>query len=331
MLKKIFNYPFVLVVIISLIGANRALDYYFNCERDKEIRSVIEKIINTQANASLIFPESLLISTEDSLLKVHFDSLKNKVIHKVADRYINSKEVIDSGKIIDIDIVNFSLKDTAKITHEDLVRLKNHIAYLSDNINEAIESCKKDYENELSSLNRWLSVWIGVLAILGVFIPIVINYKVTDNIDNLTTLVHNSTLQVNTLIPQVHQLTSEFNLFKAIDDLEDINHSFLTRCGIEHFTQNITDCLEVVNRSLESFRNILNYSNNEVWRYLDQLNNQLASLVIPAGRHRNQLQPISEFNVQLGDLLKQQNLITEDGLNQSIQLINQLITKLRQA
>lgn len=369
-------YKTLIVLLLLLLISCIALDCYYTNKRNNEIKQTIENILNTQANASIIFPQSLLVSTKDSLVKVHFDSLRVQIIDKLVTKYLNSKETGDTIAFIDIDYATFSLKEKTTINKADLERLRNHIAYLSNTVNKAIENCKRDYDNQLSSLNRWLSIWIGIVAILGVFIPIVINYKTSEDIDKMkgelskieaiikdinevltdenknaiinakAVLTNDNKAAINTakdvltdenissinsmptLIENFNELKSAFNLYKAIDKTFDIDNEILSLDGYEKFIENLRGRLENISRTMNDFHPYIIDNNNEIWRYFNQLKTQLLVLSIKAAKHRNELQPISNFNQTLG-LTLQNKVLTQEHLVTIKQSLDILIDQLK--
>jgi hypothetical protein len=72
-----------------------------------------------------------------------------------------------------------------KLTKAQLEDLKNHIVFLTNQVDKAVTQTKDEINKEIDRINTWVSIWIGVLGFLGVFIPIVINYKASEDIKEI--------------------------------------------------------------------------------------------------------------------------------------------------
>ncbi|TAL69827.1 MAG: hypothetical protein EPN82_04180 [Bacteroidetes bacterium] len=72
---------------------------------------------------------------------------------------------------------NYSLNE------KQLDEFKSHIAFLSRKVDDAINETKKEIGNDIQRINNIIMIWIGVIGFLGIFIPILLNYQTTRNID----------------------------------------------------------------------------------------------------------------------------------------------------
>lgn len=71
-----------------------------------------------------------------------------------------------------------------QFTPDDMEMIKGYIEFLSEKVDSTIAECKKEISNDIERLNMWVSIWIGLLSFLGIFIPIILNLSATKDIDN---------------------------------------------------------------------------------------------------------------------------------------------------
>jgi len=69
------------------------------------------------------------------------------------------------------------------LTDEQLLTIKNHINFLKDKIDVTVRDLKDELERDLERLNIWVSILIGTLALLGVFVPLAVNVASMKDID----------------------------------------------------------------------------------------------------------------------------------------------------
>src|SRR5690606_22055323 len=72
-----------------------------------------------------------------------------------------------------------------KLTKVQLEDLKNHIVFLTTQVDKAVTQTKDEINKEIDRINTWVSIWIGVLSIFGTIIPLFYNYKNNEDLKKI--------------------------------------------------------------------------------------------------------------------------------------------------
>ena len=69
------------------------------------------------------------------------------------------------------------------LSEQDFVILEKALLYHNKRIETICSEVRSEVSNDMTRLNTWITLWMGILAVLGVFVPIVINITSTRNIE----------------------------------------------------------------------------------------------------------------------------------------------------
>ena len=147
--------------------------------KQEQVSQTIIKTINEQANQNLLLPEIVFINTDSIAKKQLTEAFKNELVTVLSKKYftnekVNPKETTFRPFFLFPESVD-SLGNYM-LTKAQLEDLKNHIVFLTNQVDKAVTQTKDEINKEIDRINTWVSIWIGILGFLGVFIPIVINY-----------------------------------------------------------------------------------------------------------------------------------------------------------
>jgi len=73
---------------------------------------------------------------------------------------------------------------TIKLKEEDLKKFNDHIDYLSDKVEGEVKRTQENNQYDIDRINTFLAIGIGLLAIIGGLLPLVINFFSRENLDN---------------------------------------------------------------------------------------------------------------------------------------------------
>lgn len=177
-----------LIIVLSVafwmlrdVKVNRILE-----EKDSKISEVVLKSIKFHIENDIIIPETFIISFDTITKSEIKDSLVAYLKNVLLDKYIQTDSTV-SSKIIPAPYFLFPTnkeKDgTYRLTEKQLSELKQNILFLTNQVDKAVRETKDEISESINRLNMWVSIWIGVIGFLGIFIPILLNYQTSKNID----------------------------------------------------------------------------------------------------------------------------------------------------
>lgn len=156
--------------------------------QQEQISQVILQTINEQANQNLLLPELVFINTDTITKKELTESLKKEIANVLSKKYLTNEEL--NSKKISVQPF-FIFPESAdksgnyKLSKSQLEELKNHISFLSTQVDKAVTQTKEEINKEIDRINTWVSIWIGVLAIFGTIIPLFYNFKNNEDLKKI--------------------------------------------------------------------------------------------------------------------------------------------------
>ncbi len=156
--------------------------------QQEQISQTIINTINEQAKKNLLLPEIVFINADAIDKKQFSESFKTEIVSVLSKKYLNN----DKFNLKDISFQPFfvfpesadSLGDY-KLTKSQLEELKNHIVFLTNQVDKAVSQTKDEINKEIDRINTWVSIWIGVLSIFGTIIPLFYNYKNNEDLKKI--------------------------------------------------------------------------------------------------------------------------------------------------
>ena len=170
---------FVMMAATIIVGYTVVNNY--EKERDEATTKTISEILKQESKAHPLLPDVLVLNISTKDKKQFSDSIRNEISKYLIDRY--TKKSNDTSQIEIHPYVSFLEKANNKpITGEQVEELKKHIQFLVSTCDKAVEDSKRNIDTEMNKINTWVTVWIGVLGFLGIFIPILVNIKSFDTL-----------------------------------------------------------------------------------------------------------------------------------------------------
>ncbi|WP_276975172.1 hypothetical protein [Flavobacterium filum] len=173
-------------LILTTIIVGYTLVNRYQKKRDEAATKTISEILKQESNSRPHLPDILVINVSAKDQKQISDSIRNEVLKYLLKRY--TLKSADTSKIEIHPYVSFLEKSNDKpITGEQLEELKKYIEFLVTTCNKAVEDSRQNIDTEISKINTWVTIWIGVFGLLGIFIPIVVNLKSLDTLKEIET------------------------------------------------------------------------------------------------------------------------------------------------
>lgn len=143
----------------------------------KEVTEIISNVIEEQAKKDLLLPKIVFINVDSSAKKELDKELTTQIAKILTTKYLTD----DKTQFKDIDLKPFFVFPKADkqgnhaLTETQLNELKNHIEFLAKQVDLEVDRAKEEVGKDIDRLNMWVTIWIGVIGFLGIFIPIIIN------------------------------------------------------------------------------------------------------------------------------------------------------------
>ena len=156
--------------------------------QQEQVSQTIIKTINEQANQNLLLPEIVFINTDTIGKKKLTESFKKEIVIVLTKKYLTNEKVNPKEISFQPFFVFPESADSSgnyKLTKTQLEDLKNHIIFLTTQVDKAVTQTKDEINKEIDRINTWVSIWIGVLSIFGTIIPLFYNYKNNEDLKKI--------------------------------------------------------------------------------------------------------------------------------------------------
>lgn len=174
----------VICVLVGIVVWQCQLNSLKN-RQQKEVTEIISNIVQEKAKNDLLLPKIVFINV-DSTKK---NELDKKLTEQIADILTTKYLADDKTKFKDIDLKPFFIFPKANkqgnyvLTETQLNELKNHIEFLAKQVDLEVDRAKEEIGKDIDRLNMWVTIWIGVIGFLGIFIPIIINIDTAKSVE----------------------------------------------------------------------------------------------------------------------------------------------------
>jgi myosin heavy subunit len=194
----------------------------------KQNHSVSEIIIENlkyHAENNLFLPEAYKLTLDSVTLKQLNDSIFTNL------QSLLTKKLIADGSIQD---QTYNLKPyyilpkkmdeygNYVLTEHQMEELRQNILYLSQQVEKAVFETKREIGHDIERLNFWVTIWIGVIGFLGIFIPILANLlsvrHIEKEIDNAKTDIYRTEQKIDKAKPTLEKVD---DLEKKVSNLEE--------------------------------------------------------------------------------------------------------------
>lgn len=168
-----------LVIISVLVGIIvwQYQIYTLQNRQQKEVSEIIANVIQEQSKKDLLLPKIVFINIDSSIKKEIDKKLTAQISDLLTKKYLSD----DKTEFKDINLKPFFVLPKANkqgdyvLSETQLNELKNHIEFLVKQVDIEIDRTKEEVGRDIDRLNMWVTIWIGVIGFLGIFIPLIIN------------------------------------------------------------------------------------------------------------------------------------------------------------
>lgn len=180
--------------------------------------------------------------------------------------YISTKYSQENSQNSVFNISPYILNNEIK-SEEKIIK---HIEFLNSTVTKAIEDSKNQIDTEISKINTWISIWIGVIGFLGIFFPLIINIRSLDELKELKEILSSSRAKVDsindtitshettliTLNSKTQNIENILKAIKLISKLKDIDDKFIIYNNAP--SKFVAKTLEELKKELDSIKFIEN-------------------------------------------------------------------------
>lgn len=171
-----------LILLFALLGTIIYWQYhvsYLNKKQEKDVSTVIQSVVREQSQRDLLLPKIVFINVDSVNRNALSDSLSAKVVQILTKKYLADDFNVTST---DFDLKPFYVlpgkadkKGNYVLTENQLADLRGYLEFLGKKVESEVDKSKEEISRDIDRLNLWVSIWIGVIGFLGIFIPIIIN------------------------------------------------------------------------------------------------------------------------------------------------------------
>jgi hypothetical protein len=268
------------ILIIATIVIGYMVVNSYEEERSKATTKAICEILKQESKAHPLLPDVLVINVSSKDQKQISDSIRKDVSKYLIERYTIKSE--DTSQIEIHPYVSFLEKSNNKpITGEQVAELKKYIQFLVSNCDKAVEDSKRNIDTEISKINTWVTIWIGVFGLLGIFIPIVVNLKSFDALKDIER-------KANAAANKINKHKADIEAIAGIKT--DVANATLAITAINNTLPNLTTQSTTALQNSTTALNLSNF-NQTMLVSLEAIGklSKLENIVLYGGANRNQL------------------------------------------
>ena len=255
---KAISRSIIFVLVIIFIGA---LTWQWNISRinktyKHEVSDLIQTTIEEQASKGLLYPETVFINVDSSKTGDIKQAISKEIKAVLVKKYTSNSSKDNSSQSFYVLPNKKNDNGNYVLTSTQLEKIDQRIAFLSNKVEEEVTAAKAGMNRNIEELNFWVSLWIGVIGFLGIFIPILLNVNVLDKseqaekkakeVENELSDIEQKTSDVEKELNEVRSKTEN-----AESELVDIGSKTE---GIEGSLKNIQDQSDSVEKELDDVR-----------------------------------------------------------------------------
>jgi len=227
---------FIALVIIFVLAGIVIWQCQLNTlknNQQKEVSEIISNIVQEQAKKDLLLPKIVFINTDNSTKKELDKKLTEKIVTILTKKYLAD----DKTKFQDIELKPFFVfpksnkQGNYALSEAQLNELKNHIEFLVKQTDLEVDRAKEEVAKDIDHLNMWVTIWIGVIGFLGIFIPLIINIDTAKSAERATEKSNEAEVKSIEAIGKIESAQSKIDKIEGIESRVNSAESKLS--GIE--------------------------------------------------------------------------------------------------
>lgn len=187
--------------------------------QQKEVSEIIANVIQEQSKKDLLLPKIVFINIDSSVKEELDKKLTEKISDLLTKKYLND----DNTEFKDINLKPyFVLPKTNKqgsyvLSETQLNDLKNHIEFLVKQVDLEVDRTKEEVGRDIDRLNMWVTIWIGVIGFLGIFIPLIINIDTAKSAERAIEKSNDAETKSNDAISKINSAQNKIDKIEGIE------------------------------------------------------------------------------------------------------------------
>lgn len=188
-------------------------------KQKKEVSEIITNVIQEQAKKDLLLPKIVFINADSTSKKELDKKLTAQIVDILTTKYLTD----DKTKFEDIDLKPFFVLPKADkqgnyiLSEIQLNELKNHIEFLAKKVDLEVDKTKEEVGRNIDRLNTWVTIWIGVIGFLGIFIPIIINIDTAKSVERATEKSEEAFNKADDAVKKINTAQSKIDKIEGIE------------------------------------------------------------------------------------------------------------------
>ncbi|HBZ66499.1 MAG TPA: hypothetical protein DEO70_06650 [Bacteroidales bacterium] len=259
----------VILIILFWVLRDKKVDRMIS-EQQILVSQTIINTINEQAKLDLFKPDLVLIDMESSQKEQMNDSLYKRLSAVLISKYLDNNKInTDDSKFQPFCVLQDSIDKNGNynLTKKQLEELRNHIQFLTSQVEKAVVSVKDEIGKDIDRLNTWVSIWIGIIGFLGIFIPIVLNYRNSEELKEISIKADVAANKVNKVDDYIAKNEKHIEELKSLPpELKVLKQTF------DGFKGEVTTAKETSKKALQKAETA-NTTANKVEMLVTTLNN----------------------------------------------------------
>jgi hypothetical protein len=227
-LKKALCYTFVLMLAIIIPYYLVYLEVgMLRKEEGRKINEVILRTVKENVDRNILAREIVFVGIDTLKRKILADSLVTQISRELSNGYYSNRErKIDDNTLARLFV--FPQKPDKNgnyvLSEHQLDELKSHIVYLSTQVDKAVAETKEEVGKDIERVNTWVTIWIGILGFMGIFIPLIINFYNRDEVNITKEIANNAKTAADSAMQTIAdhgpQLARIAGLSETVKDLQ---------------------------------------------------------------------------------------------------------------
>lgn len=230
---RILAFTAILVLIGISIWNYQSRNIY---EKQKtEISDIIRNVVSEQASKNMLLPQIVFINADSIDKQKLNEKFIAQITQSLTERYLksdSSQTILNISPILSSPFIRNN-QGQYFISEAQANQFKTNIEFLIKQTDNQVASVKDEIGKDIDRLNMWVSIWIGFIGLLGIFIPIVINIdakkeleKINKNAEDAKTSANEAQKKMDEATPQIEKIAGlEQVITTAQSNMTELNKS----------------------------------------------------------------------------------------------------------
>lgn len=216
---KISIFPMVFFILLGILVWQNRLSV-LNDKEHKEVSETIQNVIQLQAKKNMLLPKIVFINIDSAKKKEINSKFIDQISLVLTKKYLTE----DTTKFSDIELKPFFVLPSKLdksgnyiLTEVQLNDLRNHLDFLTKQVDIEIDKAKEEIGRDIDRLNLWVTIWIGIIGFLGIFIPIIINIDTSKSAEKAIEKSEDAVIKSNDAITKINNAQTNIDKIDGIE------------------------------------------------------------------------------------------------------------------